>query len=295
MKAPLASFLKSPYQKEVTETKAVKKEKKGEKDKNRNPEEIFEMLRGEDGVDGVSVISGEINTEGNLILTLSDETIFNAGKVRGEDGLPGDPGKDAKVTEKHIEEVVGRVLAALPETQEPDILAIAEAVRASLPIAKVTGKEIAEALKEEEITLEIKAIKGLKELISKLREELANDTDNKVRNIRFAGGSTNIRIKNNSTPVGQVETINFIGATITSVGDGREINVTIPSSGGVIPEVPTGTVNGSNTTFTVTNTPLWISVDGTNKFSPTNYTYATGTITIVDGAPPTLEIHSFHA
>ena len=59
-------------------------------------------------------------------------------------------------------------------------------------------------------------------------------------------------------------------------------------------ETPTGTVDGSNATFTVANTPLYIIVDGVSKFATLHYTYLAGTITIIDGAPPALFIRSLY-
>lgn len=65
-------------------------------------------------------------------------------------------------------------------------------------------------------------------------------------------------------------------------------------------ELPTGTVDGSNATFTVTNAPRWLSIDGSNKFdatyNPSNpgWSYSAGTITILDGSPPTQSIVSFY-
>lgn len=63
-------------------------------------------------------------------------------------------------------------------------------------------------------------------------------------------------------------------------------------------EVPTGTVNGSNVSFTVANTPKYISIDGvikraTDSAGNTHYSYSAPTITITDGAPPTQDILSF--
>jgi len=49
-------------------------------------------------------------------------------------------------------------------------------------------------------------------------------------------------------------------------------------------EVPTGTVNGTNRTFTVTNTPKYIVSDGVTYFENNGYTLATLTITM-DFAP----------
>lgn len=70
--------------------------------------------------------------------------------------------------------------------------------------------------------------------------------------------------------------------------------------GTVNTEVPTGTVNGVNTVFTVVNTPRWIVIDSLWKFDATlnasnpAYTYLAGTLTIIDGSPPVLSIVSFY-
>lgn len=63
-------------------------------------------------------------------------------------------------------------------------------------------------------------------------------------------------------------------------------------------EIPSGTVNGVNTSFTVANTPVLVEESGQTMVSasddPTNYgyTYSGGTITFVN--PPTQTPHSFH-
>ena len=52
-----------------------------------------------DGKDGVCVRKAEVNDKGELVLTMSDGTILNAGVARGEkgaDGLPGAKGQDGK-------------------------------------------------------------------------------------------------------------------------------------------------------------------------------------------------------
>ena len=50
--------------------------------------------KGEDGKDGISVSKTEINTNGELIITLSDGTVINLGNVTGTDGKNGVDGKD---------------------------------------------------------------------------------------------------------------------------------------------------------------------------------------------------------
>lgn len=49
-------------------------------------------------------------------------------------------------------------------------------------------------------------------------------------------------------------------------------------------ETPVGTVNGTNRTFTVTNTPKYIVSDGVTYFENSGYTLSTLTITM-DFAP----------
>lgn len=65
-------------------------------------------------------------------------------------------------------------------------------------------------------------------------------------------------------------------------------------SGGTINvEGPTGLVNGSNVTFTVTNTPIFIVIDGLVYFENFGYTFSGGTITTT--TPPFSYIKSIHS
>ena len=56
------------------------------------------------------------------------------------------------------------------------------------------------------------------------------------------------------------------------------------STAGVNVTTPTGTVNGSNITFTVTAEPLWVVADGATYFAGVGYTYSSLTVTM-DLAP----------
>ncbi len=64
-------------------------------------------INGKNGTDGVSVIKTEINAKGELIITLSDNTVSNLGVVVGEkgeqgiQGIQGEPGKDAVVEDTY--------------------------------------------------------------------------------------------------------------------------------------------------------------------------------------------------
>lgn len=66
------------------------------------------------------------------------------------------------------------------------------------------------------------------------------------------------------------------------------------SGGGGNVETPSGTIDGANTVFTVSNAPIYINIDGVNKYETLHYTYSAGTITITDGSPPVLFIKSHY-
>ncbi len=84
-------------------------------------------------------------------------------------------------------------------------------------------------------------------------------------------------------------------STLSGEGtDASPLSVVSGPGVGVNVEEPTGTVDGSNTTFTVTNTPKMAFFDGVAKFETLNYTYSAPTITITDGAPPVLSIRTLY-
>ena len=60
------------------------------------------------------------------------------------------------------------------------------------------------------------------------------------------------------------------------------------------PETPTGTVNGSNLTFSVLNTPVLLFTDGLYRYITTDYTYSGGVITMNALIPPVNSIISFY-
>lgn len=101
---------------------------------------------------------------------------------------------------------------------------------------------------------------GLRFLIDGIKKGL-------ISNMNFKAGS-NMAIA--YSKVDGQDTITF-----TSTGGGP---------GGITVETPTGTVNGSNTTFTVSAEPQWVVADGVTYYDGTGYTYAALTITM-DVAP----------
>lgn len=67
--------------------------------------------------DSVSITKTEINNNGELIITLSDNTVSNLGRVVGVDGYIPQKGVDY-YTEADKAEMVQAVLAALPNGDE---------------------------------------------------------------------------------------------------------------------------------------------------------------------------------
>lgn len=64
----------------------------------------------------------------------------------------------------------------------------------------------------------------------------------------------------------------------------------LSSSSGVSTEVPSGSVNGLNTIFTVTAEPKWVVSDGVVYFNSNGYTY--GALTITMDIPPSQYIRA---
>lgn len=124
-------------------------------------------------------------------------------------------------------------------------------------------------------------------------DELKNET----RNLRsdllsrlqtVGGGAINRQILVGGTnPLTKYTDYNIIagsGITITTANDdtNKRVNLTFTSSASGAFETPVGTVDDSNTTFTVSNTPLYIIVNGAQYIEGTGLfsSYSGGTITL---------------
>lgn len=251
----LEEYVLSPIQPSKTEIR----EKQRESRKKMKSQDIWDALRGEDGDDGISVEKAEINKEGHLILALSDGRVLDVGRVVGEQGEKGDVGSI------DIDEIVSRVRDLIPDPDPVDIDKIVAAVRQAIefPVQK-TALEIIEEIKELGIKIPSEVVEGLDKLLEKLEGKLRQETNDRFSTLRLSGGNTNIRLKSNGSVVGQVETINFVNGSFTSVGDGREVNYTAPASGGGALAIitATGTIDDSNTSFTFADTPTVVIING---------------------------------
>lgn len=82
------------------------------------------------------------------------------------------------------------------------------------------------------------------------------------------------------------------GISIVVVDGKKQISAT---STGISSETPTGAVNGSNTSYTVANEPLFVIIDGMFRISGQGYTYAALTISVDPLAPPVQYIKSYYS
>lgn len=92
--------------------------------------------------------------------------------------------------------------------------------------------------------------------------------------------------------------VNWTGTTTTvlTIAPNNDVFAGAPQSSGgsgLTPETPVGAVNGANTTYTVSNTPVILVVDGfILDLAAGDYSYVSGTI--VTATPPTRYITSYH-
>jgi hypothetical protein len=117
-----------------------------------------------------------------------------------------------------------------------------------------------------------------------------------VKEVKSGGATRGFVLRVNGVKQGMVNELNIVGSgvAITTVNGLPTVTIT-GGSGATAVETPTGTVDGNNTAFTVSNTPLYIIVDGVSKFVTLHYTYLAGAITITDGAPPVQFIRSVYS
>lgn len=104
---------------------------------------------------------------------------------------------------------------------------------------------------------------------------------------------TLLKIQNAGVPVsGFFDTLN-LNTGISGIDLGFGVIEVDTSSGGYTVETPAGTVDGSNTAFTVTVAPVYIVIDGVTYFVNNGYTLSGLNLTV--SVPPTGFIRSFHA
>jgi hypothetical protein len=113
----------------------------------------------------------------------------------------------------------------------------------------------------------------------KLVKEIKNTSSSQSR---VGWGAHPLLIKDDGAVIDKVaRIINFTGGNVTRDRDGT---INVPVGGGGTWLTPTGTVNGSNTVFTVATEPTMVVSDGMCRVAGFGYTYSSGEITM-DIAP----------
>lgn len=266
-------------------------------------EEIdIKVLRGKKGDKGDSGLDAVPPSKEELISLIKP---LIPEPIRGERGFPGLKGETGdSVLLEDIEAIV------LPLIPEPTV------------VPELAPKDLIEKInKAKTAKIKRERVEGFDEI-----EGLAKSANRNVQNILSLGGNRQTAIKVSGTLLGRgIETINFVGATGTKIGDGSEVNVSTGGGTGTVNSivagtginvdstdpanpvvsatgssfavlVPTGTVNGSNITFTFSTAPKVIVLDNgniMNKVSSDGTVNWTGTTAVTLAQAPNFNIFGF--
>lgn len=195
---------------------------------------------------------------------MSNEVISILKEIKAQ-GLKGDKGEDAD--EEAIEK---RVLEKFPTIEkiieEVNPTKIAEKASAMLKPTPASLKIITENLDGNEIVPKLNEATNLKDL--KLSIANIKDWEKKWGDIKteisrnkggYHGGGFNNILQSGTVVSTGLDNLNFTGATVTQ--SGRTVTVAISSSGlTVLPA--TGDIDDTNTTFTFTQVPTLINING---------------------------------
>lgn len=149
-----------------------------------------------------------------------------------------------------------------------------------------SGEEIIDKINEAEGKIDPKRIKGLTNALK------AVDDYGKFPSGGGGGGTQQLIIQDEGTRVSDfVTALNFVGAGVQlTYGNNGTVTVTVSGSAGTEAnnETPSGTINGSNTVFTLAHTPspaasLKLYLNGAFQTAGgEDYTLATATITFIN-------------
>lgn len=144
-----------------------------------------------------------------------------------------------------------------------------------------TPEQVMEKLQTlKEAWLEVKAIKGLDEVLNQINNNFSNQIKGFAPRALASLYDVDVRtITDQQTLVWDGVKRKFVPGTPTS-------------GSGFTKEVPTGTVDGSNATFTVAHTPNYVVSDGVTLFDGAGYTIAGLTLTLT--VPPQEYIRSYY-
>lgn len=218
--------------------------------------------------DNLSTIRKELADEVRNLKNSIDDLELQAGE-RGEDG------DDAEITEELKEELVNEVFRVYKLKEEPKIRkelmeAIAEAVK-KIPPGQTT---IIHEGGDYGTPFEVPIKQGSGGIV--VRKDASG-----AYVISYTGGGSSITVTEvDGLPSVTASTLKFPNGSVTDEGGGVA-RITF-SGGGLTKETPVGTINDVNVTFTVSNQPFFINVNGAiYEVGDGAYaSYVAGTITL---------------
>lgn len=176
---------------------------------------------------------------------------------------------DVPVVEKKVEKVIERIETPIYNTEVKEVAVADSADDIRNKLELLTGDE----------RLDKKSIKGLEEY------------EDMVKSVREAA----TRVISNSRNLYQLLDVNVEGITTNQSikWNGTQwVPYTASGGTGYTVETPSGSVNSSNVTFTVTTIPVYIVSDGITYFENAGYTRSSLTLTL--DVPPSSYIRSFY-
>jgi hypothetical protein len=197
--------------------------------------------------------------------------------LRGEDGYTPVKGKDYW-TEVEIAEFVDRILK-----EATPIKGIHYEDGKDYVLTAQDKKDIAKSIK-------VPIVEKVIERVEVIKEVLPEEID--VSIVKGAVSKKDIENRDKKVLDGMARIdgrIKLIDQRWGGHGGGSS-----SKSKGISVETPTGDVNGSNVTFTVTNTPLFVVADNLVIIDGFGYTYSAPTITMSSNIPPVQFIRSYY-
>jgi hypothetical protein len=217
-------------------------------------EKVLASVRGKEGEAGVDGDDGDPGPKG-------DKGDQGPPGPQGPQGPKGDPGTNGKTPSPG--ELKALIEPLIPEAIGIDEIALANSIQADieskLPSLGPAIRDGLELLQDDE-KLDISAIRGIEELKNSIEDSVSK----KAGGAKTGWGAHPLTIQQSGITKAKVaRVINFTGATVSISKTGViTVAITGGSGGGWTIETPTGTVDGSNKSFTVTADPVYIVVEG---------------------------------
>jgi len=228
---------------------------------------VLRSVRGTQGEQGIQGEKGDKGDQGER----GEKGDKGDQGEKGDKGEPGRDGRDGKDGKDGLDGKDGE------KGEKGDLK----------ELAPQEVRDLLELLQGEE-RLSVDAVRGLTEELTALRERPTG-----ARGIPSPG----LRFLIDGVKKGLISNMNFKAGSNMAIAyskvDGQD-TITFTASGGgpggITVETPTGTVNGSNTVFTVSAEPQWVVADGITYYDGAGYTY--GALQVTMDVPPSASIRA---